>query len=130
LGRIARHEFQGCVTRNMVTSLYVARRRLILHSHPVIADSDEMPLLPATIKPDADSERLWPSLKARDPIFTRNIPPTEQALDFYGENLEKCLQSLGRNNEYAKADVLADASGKLAAIVFSIRQYQSLAKPK
>jgi SAM-dependent methyltransferase len=28
LHRIARDEFQGCVTRNMVTSLYVARRRL------------------------------------------------------------------------------------------------------
>lgn len=27
LRRIARDEFQGCVTRNMVTSLYVARRR-------------------------------------------------------------------------------------------------------
>lgn len=27
LGRIAREEFQGCVTRNMVTSLYIARRR-------------------------------------------------------------------------------------------------------
>ena len=27
LGRIARDEFQGCVTRNMVTSLYIARRR-------------------------------------------------------------------------------------------------------
>ena len=27
LGRLARDEFQGCVTRNMVTSLYVARRR-------------------------------------------------------------------------------------------------------
>lgn len=27
LGRIARDEFHGCVTRNMVTSLYVARRR-------------------------------------------------------------------------------------------------------
>jgi hypothetical protein len=27
LRRIARHEFQGCVIRNMSTSLYVARRR-------------------------------------------------------------------------------------------------------
>ena len=27
LRRIARDEFQGCVTRNMITSLYVARRR-------------------------------------------------------------------------------------------------------
>ena len=27
LGRIARNEFHGCVTRNMITSLYVARRR-------------------------------------------------------------------------------------------------------
>ena len=27
LRRIARDEFQGCVTRNMVTSLYVAQRR-------------------------------------------------------------------------------------------------------
>jgi len=27
LHRIARDEFQGCVTRNMITSLYVARRR-------------------------------------------------------------------------------------------------------
>jgi len=29
LGRIARDEFHGHVTRNMTTSLYIARRRLI-----------------------------------------------------------------------------------------------------
>jgi hypothetical protein len=28
LGRIARDEFQGRVTRNMITSLYIARRQL------------------------------------------------------------------------------------------------------
>jgi len=28
LGRIARIEFKGCVTRNMITSLYIARRRV------------------------------------------------------------------------------------------------------
>lgn len=95
----------------------------------VLTITDEAPLLPATIKPDADSEKLWSALKARDPIFTRDIPPTEQALDFYAGNIEKCLQSLGRNNEYAKADVVADPSGKLTAIVFSIRQYKALARP-
>lgn len=95
----------------------------------VLAITDETPLLPATIKPDADSEKLLSTLKARDPISTRDMPPTEKALDFYAGNIEKCLQFLGRNNEYAKADVVADPSGKLTAIIFTIRQYKPVAQP-
>ncbi len=95
----------------------------------VLTVTDEKLLLPATIKPEADSEALWSALKSRDPIFTRDLPPTEQALDFYANNIEKCLQSMGRDNEYAKADVTADSTGKLTAIIFSIRQYKSRSNP-
>lgn len=96
----------------------------------VLIVTDEGPLLPATIKPAADESWLWPALQARDPIFTRELPPTEKALDLYSKNLEKCLQAKGRNNEYANADVMADPSGKLIGVVFEIRQYKALSRPK
>ncbi len=96
----------------------------------VLTVIDEFLLLPAVIQPGADAQRLWPALQSLDPIFKREMPPTERALDFYAKSIEQCLQSPGRMNEYAKADVTADFSGKLTGIVFTIRQYKALSRPK
>ncbi|MBV8707912.1 MAG: hypothetical protein JO028_12055, partial [Acidobacteriaceae bacterium] len=92
----------------------------------VLTIADEGPLLPATIKPAEDENSLWSSLQAIDPIFTRELPPTEKALAFYAKYLEKCLQANGHPNEYASPNVTADAGGKLTGIVFEIRQYKKL----
>ena len=88
--------------------------------------TDESPLLPATIEPAVEENALWTALQKADPIFTRDLPPTENALTFYSKKLEKCLQEMGRDNDYAASSVTSDPSGKLVAIVFEIRQYKSL----
>ncbi len=87
---------------------------------------DEEPLLPASIKPRIEEDALWSALQGIDPIFTRDLPPTEKALAFYSKNLEKCLQNKGRTNEYFASNVTADATGKLTNIVFEIREYKAL----
>ena len=94
----------------------------------VLTISDEGPLLAAAIKPATDESRLWSALQALDPVFTRELPPTEKALNFYSKNIEKCLQAGGRNNEYVNANVTADPSGKLIGIVFEVRQYNALSR--
>ncbi len=91
---------------------------------------DEGPLLPSTIKPAADENKLWSALQSLDPIFTRELPPTKKALAFYSKNLEKCLQANGRPNEYADAHVTADPGGKLIGVVFEVRQYKTLTRPR
>ena len=96
----------------------------------ILTVADEGPLLPAAIKPAAEENALWSSLQAHDPIFTRELPPTEKALTFYAKTLEKCLQANGRSNEYISSNVTADANGKLSGIVFEIRQYKNLSPHK
>ena len=44
--------------------------------------ADEGPLLPASIKPEADENAIWTSLQTMDSIFTRQLPPTEKAIAF------------------------------------------------
>ena len=89
---------------------------------------DEAPRLPAKIRPSADEDWLWASLEAVDPLFTRELPPTEKALAFYSKNFDKCLEVKGRSNEYVASDVTADTSGKLTGIVFQVRQYKTIPK--
>jgi hypothetical protein len=86
---------------------------------------DEGPLLPASIKPQTEEELFWSALQRIDPIFTRDLPPTEKGLAFYTKNLDTCLNSMGRSNEYFASDVTADSSGKLTGIVFEIRKYKA-----
>jgi hypothetical protein len=54
----------------------------------ILTIADEGPLLPATIKPAAEESALWSSLQAIDPIFARELPPTERALAFYSKNIK------------------------------------------
>lgn len=86
---------------------------------------DEPGLLPATIKPEADDTALWNALLAIDPIFLRQMPRTEKALAFYAANLGKILEQQGRSDSYAAPDVVSNAAGEPAAIVFEIRKYKS-----
>ncbi len=83
---------------------------------------DEAPLLPASIKPASEDAALWTALQGLDPVFTRNLPPTEKALRFYAHNLERCLKQLGRTDEYILPSVVGDKDGNATAIVFEVRK--------
>jgi hypothetical protein len=96
----------------------------------ILTIADQGPLLPPSIKPAGDENALWSSLQAIDPIFTRELPPTEKALAFYSRNIERCLRASGRSNEYAAAKVTGDSKGDSTAIVFEIHQYKRLSPVK
>jgi hypothetical protein len=83
--------------------------------------SDELPLLPAKIYPPEDADQIWGCLQAADPIFTRELPNTRNALGFYATNMTRCLQDAGLRNVYARPSVVCDRLGKAAEIVFSIQ---------
>lgn len=86
---------------------------------------DEVPLLPAHIKPESEESELWSSLQSLDPLFTHELPRTEKALNFYAANLERCLKAKGRDNEYAAASVVGDQAGNAGYILFQIRRYKA-----
>lgn len=90
--------------------------------------ADEGPLFPAKIEPEGEEEPLWACLASADPLFTRELPRTERALNYYSAALERCLKSAGRENEYAAATVNGDAQGNAKQIVFEIRQYRGTRK--
>jgi hypothetical protein len=84
--------------------------------------TDEMPLLPAKIYPPEDEELIWKCLQSADPIFTRELPNTRNALGFYATNINRCLDNAGARHDYARPSVVCDRLGKAAEIVFSIRE--------
>jgi hypothetical protein len=83
---------------------------------------DEMPLLPAKIYPPEDEAQIWACLQSADPIFTRELPNTRNALGFYSTNINRCLENAGAPNDHAEPRVVCDRVGKAAEIVFSIRE--------
>ncbi len=87
--------------------------------------TDEMPLLPAKIYPPEDADGLWGCLQSADPIFTRELPNTRNALGFYVTNMNRCLENLGERNEYARSAVVCDRLGRAAEIVFNVREKQA-----
>jgi hypothetical protein len=84
--------------------------------------TDEMPLLPAKIYPPDDEDLIWRCLQSADPIFTRELPNTRNALGFYATNINRCLDNAGARHDYARPSVVCDRLGKAAEIVFSIRE--------
>jgi hypothetical protein len=84
--------------------------------------TDEMPLLPAKIYPPEDSDHIWACLQSADPIFTREMPNTRNALGFYATNINRCLENVGARQDYARPSVVCDRVGRAAEIVFSIRE--------
>ena len=91
---------------------------------------DEQPLFPAVIAPAADADRLWACLQSADPLFTRELPRTERALNYYSGAIERCLKASGRDNEYTAAHVTGDAEGNAKEIVFEIRRYHGAPKTR
>jgi hypothetical protein len=79
---------------------------------------DEVPLLPARIRPESEESELWSSLQSLDRLFTQELPRTEKALNFYAANIERCLKAKGRDNEYAASSVVGDQAGNAGAISF------------
>ena len=86
---------------------------------------DEVPLLPARIKPEREENELWSSLQSLDPLFTKELPRTEKAISFYATNLERCLKAKGRDDEYAASSVVGDQAGNAGYVLFEIRRYKS-----
>jgi len=84
--------------------------------------TDEMPLLPAKIYPPEDEDQIWACLQSADPIFTRELPNTRNAIGFYSTNINRCLDNAGARHDYARSSVVCDRLGKAAEIVFSIRE--------
>lgn len=90
-----------------------------------LAVVDEGPLIPASIKPAGEEAVIWTGLQAMDPIFARQMPPTEKAIAFYEKGIEKYLRANGRDDEYAAATVTGAAQGNPSGIIFEIRKYKS-----
>lgn len=84
--------------------------------------TDELPLLPARILPEQYEQSVWQCLESADPIFTRELPNTENALHFYSVNIERCLKNQGLVDEHGHAKVNCDGEGNSTGIVFNIRQ--------
>ena len=79
---------------------------------------DAMPLLPAAIKiPGLDAEDIWRYLEGIDPLFTRKLPRTERALNFYSRFIERYLKTLNRSDRII-SEVIADSNNLAVGIVF------------
>lgn len=86
---------------------------------------DEQPLYPAKIVPAEDTEKIWSCLQGADPIFSRELPNTKNAIDFYRRNIEQCIESHGQHDAYVATSVACDTQGKAQSIVFDIKPKQS-----
>lgn len=83
---------------------------------------DELPLLPAKIMPVEDTDKIWGCLQSADPIFTRELPNTKAAIEFYSQNIERCITIHGQQDAYVSPTVACDSQGKALEIVFDIRR--------
>src|SRR5438477_10975796 len=59
--------------------------------------TDELPLFSAKIIPPEDTDRIWACLQSADPIFTRELPNTRAALNFYSSNINRCIEIHGQH---------------------------------
>jgi hypothetical protein len=93
--------------------------------------SDELPLLPASIYPAANEQLLWACLQSADPIFTKDMPNTVNAMKFYAANIDRCLEMGSHNHDfYAHATTACDPKGKATKIVFDIRHTERTASQR
>ena len=92
--------------------------------------TDELPLLPSKVYPPEDASPIWACLQSADPIFTRELPNTRNALGFYSTNINRCLAEAGRSDAYARTTVVCDRLGKASEIMFDIRERPGAATRK
>jgi hypothetical protein len=80
--------------------------------------TDELPLLPASIQlPEVDDEDVWAYLKGVDPLFTRELPRTQKAIQFYIRYIERYLANRKKPLRVATV-ITADEEGNASGIVF------------
>lgn len=89
--------------------------------------TDELPLYPAKVVPPEDADKIWGCLQAADPIFTRELPNTRAALNFYSANINRCIEIHGQHDAYVHATVACDVQGNASEIIFDIRPKQPVA---
>jgi hypothetical protein len=88
---------------------------------------DQLPLVPATIRiAKIDSEDVWRYLLKTDPLFTRELPPTESAIKLYERYIDKYLQSIGRADIAASGNVIGSAPPK--GVVFEAVKLRSISR--
>ena len=79
---------------------------------------DEAPLLPASIQlPEVDAEDVWAYLKNVDPVFTRELPRTQKAIQFYVRYIERYLANQGKPQRVASV-ITGDGTGGASGIIF------------
>jgi hypothetical protein len=83
--------------------------------------TDELPLFSAKIIPPEDTDKIWGCLQSADPIFTRELPNTRAALNFYSSNINRCIEIHGQHDAYVHASVACDVHGNASEIIFHIR---------
>ena len=60
---------------------------------------DQLPLVPAVVKiPGVHAEDVWAYLTKTDALFTRDLPPTVNAIRLYERYINKYLQNIGRTD--------------------------------
>ena len=91
---------------------------------------DELPLLPSKIDPPEQADQIWGCLESADPVFTRELPNTKDALRFYSTNMEKCLEEAGRQGQHVATTVACDLKGHATEIVFKVGDQQAAASDK
>ena len=68
---------------------------------------DQLPVVPARFKiAKTNEEDLWRYLVAFDPLFTRELPPTEKAIQLYARYITKYLESTGLTGVAVTGNVL------------------------
>lgn len=86
---------------------------LVLEAH------DELPLIPAKIAvPGENEDEIWAWLQKMDPLFGKELPPTQAALKLYSRYIAKYLQTRERS-EMILGDVKGDAAGNPISVVFA-----------
>jgi len=71
---------------------------------------DQLPLVPATIEiPKVDAEQIWRYLQNFDPLFTRELPRTEKAINLYAHYITKYLESQNHTDIAVTGNVLGSA---------------------
>ena len=72
--------------------------------------TDEKPSAAATIQiPKVDEGEIWAWLAQVDPLFTREIPPTDAAIRLYATWIGKYMESHGDPGFQGNFAVIADA---------------------
>ncbi len=91
---------------------------------------DETPLLPASIQlPDVDAEDLWAYLKNVDPVFTRELPRTQKAIQFYIRYIERYLANQRKPLRVASV-ITGDGTGNANGIVFVPSDLLGIPRPQ